>query len=99
MEEERKDIRINYKKEVISERELSDFAIRIRNLNDEKIDELWFRCGYIIVDHRKDFKALRQSDIDRIRRNIQSAREVLWNLIIETPIDIFKKKLAEVEAL
>ena len=67
-------------------------------LSDNKIDELWFLCGYIFSEHDKNFKALRKDDIKELRQDLDIAKEVLWErLLIETPIKDFKKRLERIE--
>ena len=64
---------------------------------DKKIDGLWHMCGFIIEGRDKDFKALRKHDIERIRKSLQEAEEVVANLLLETPIDEFRKNLEKAE--
>lgn len=89
--------RVNEFKEELSEVELKYFVDRIRRLSDEKIDKLWHLCGFIISDRERKFKAIRQIDLDSMRNNLDSAKETVWNLIAETPVDTFKKNLSKVE--
>ena len=90
-------MRENEFREQISEEELTDFSSRIQKLSDKKIDELWYLCGFIILNREKKFKAIRQIDIDSIRENLDSAKEVVWDLIEETPIKEFKKNLFKIK--
>lgn len=87
----------NELREEISENELIEFSERVRKLSDEKIDELWRLCGFIISGREEKYKAIRQTDIDRIRESRDSAKKVVWNLIAETSRKDFKKNLARVE--
>lgn len=89
--------RENEFREKIREEELIDFSSIIQKLSDEKIDGLWYLCRFIISGREEKFKAIRQMDIDGIRENLDSAKEVVWNLISETPIKEFKKNLSKVE--
>jgi hypothetical protein len=83
--------------EEISEEELTDFSKRIKKLSDEKIDKLWYLCKFIISGREEKFKAIRQMDIDRIRESLDSAKKVVWNLILETKLKDFKKNLSKIE--
>ena len=89
--------RINEWGEKISEDELTTFANRIRKLSDTKIDKLLYLCRFIISDREKRFKAIRQYDIDIIRESLDSAKEKLWNFLIEIPLSDFKQNLSKVE--
>jgi len=81
--------------EKIFEEELRDFAKKIRELSDEKVDELWFRCGFIISDYEINFKSLREMDIIMIRTSEESAMEVVKSLLLETRKEEFKKHLLD----
>jgi hypothetical protein len=83
--------------ETISEEELEDIARRFRKLSPKQIDGVWYRCGFIIVDHEKEYKALRKSDMDDIVGGLDTAKEKIWHLIAETHISDVKKALAEME--
>ena len=83
--------------ETISENELAEIAKRFRKLSPEQIDEVWYRCGYIITDHEKDFKALRESDIDAIIAGLDSAKVKVWHLVAEAHLSDVKKALAAIE--
>lgn len=83
--------------ETMSEEELAELAKRFRKLSQKQIDEVWYRCGFIITDHEKQYKALRKSDVDAITRGLDSAKEKIWHLIAETYISDVKKALAEME--
>ncbi|MBN1923988.1 MAG: hypothetical protein JW791_04490 [Nanoarchaeota archaeon] len=77
--------------------EIGEFAVRIRKLSDEEIDEVWYLCGFIISDHRSDLKALRDYDIKQIRKSVQGAYGVLEILLQETFVEDFRKNLKKVE--
>jgi|WetSurMetagenome_2_1015567.scaffolds.fasta_scaffold72186_3 hypothetical protein len=83
--------------ETMSEDELADMARRFRKLNPKQIDEVWYRCGFIITDHEKEYKALRKSDVEAITGGLDTAKEKVWNLISEVYISDVKKALAEME--
>ncbi len=86
--------------EKISEKDLEEFSRRIRKLSPEKIDELWFLCEFIFTDHEKNLKALRNIDIQEIKESLDSAKEVVWSyLLVEVPIEMFKKNLKKVEGI
>jgi len=83
--------------EKITEKDLKAFAERVRKLPPEKIDELWFLCGFIYAEREKNLKALRNEDIEKIKESPESAEEVVDYLLAETPVEEFKKNLEKVE--
>jgi len=83
--------------EKISEEELINFSKRIRNLSDKDIDELWFLCGFIISEREERYKAVRQEEVDRIRESLNSAKEVVWNLLAEIRLEDFTKNLSKIK--
>jgi len=89
--------RENEFREKLAEKELTNFSKIIRELSDEKIDKLWYLCSFIISDREEKFKAITQEYIDKIRKNLASAKEVVWSLIAETPVKEFTKNLSKVE--
>ncbi len=90
---------VNEYGEKITEKELAEFAKRVRKLPPEKIDELWFLCEFIFTEHEKNLKALRNEDIEKIKESLESAEEVVDYLLAETPIEMFKKNLEKVESI
>lgn len=82
--------------EKITEEELDEFTERIRVLPDEKIDELWHLCGFVMED-RGENKAIREKDLEKIRKGPEDAKEVLWSLLSETKFEEFEKNLVKVE--
>lgn len=87
---------INESGEELKDEELLSFAQTIRKLPPEKIDELWFLCGFIYTHHDPTLKALRKEDILEIQKGIEQAKEVVYNLLFETPIEKFKENLKKV---
>ncbi len=83
--------------EEISDEELTDWAKRIQKLSDEKIDELWYLCGYIYSKREEKFKAMAQEYIDRIRESLDSAKNVVGNLWDETKTKDIRKNLSIAE--
>ena len=83
--------------EEIAEEELTDWTERIRKLSDEKIDELWYLCGYIYTEREEKFKAMSQEYIDRIRESLDSAKLVVGWLWDETKTEEIRKNLSIVE--
>ncbi len=83
--------------ETVSEKELEEMAKRFRKLSPKQIDEVWYRCGFIITDHEKGFKALRKTDIEAIVKGLDTAKEKVWDLVLETHVSDVKKALAEME--
>lgn len=88
---------VNEYGEKISEKELKDFAERVRKLPPEKIDELWFLCEFIYADREKENKAISNEYIERIKEDLESAEEAVDYLLAETPIEMFRKNLEKVE--
>ena len=72
--------------EDISEDHLLKIINQIQALEDPEIDNLWFNCGFIISDREKGLKAIRKSDIERIRESSHVARITVWSLLAETPL-------------
>jgi hypothetical protein len=68
-----------------------------RKLSPKQIDEVWYRCGFIIKGHKKGYKALRKSDMDGIVGEFDTAKEKIWRLIAETRISGVKEALSETE--
>ncbi len=83
--------------EEISDEELKDWAKRIQKLSDEKIDELWYLCGYIYSEREEKYKAMAQEYIDRIRESLDSAKNVVGNLWDEVKTEDIRKNLSIVE--
>jgi hypothetical protein len=83
--------------EEISDKELTNWANRIRKLSDEKIDELWYLCGYIYTEKEEKFKAMSQEFLNRIRESLDSAKLVVGNLWVETKTEDIRKNLSIVE--
>ena len=79
--------------EEIYEVDLIEYTKRIRRLPDNKIDELWFKCGFNISDNGSSFKAIRKSEINKIRKSFDSAKEVVKKLLMETKINEFRKTI------
>lgn len=80
--------------EEISDKELTDWAKRIRKFSDEQIDELWYLCGYVQTEREEKFKAISQEYIDRIRESLDSAKLVIGWLWDETKTEEIKKSLS-----
>ncbi len=83
--------------EKISEKELKEFAERVRKLPPEMADELWFLCEFIYTDREKGNKALSNEYIEQIKESLESAQEVIEYLLTKTPVGMFKKNLEKVE--
>lgn len=90
---------VNEYGEKITEKELAEFAERVRKLPPEKIDELWFLCEFVFMEHEKNLKALRNEDIKKIKESQESAEDVVDYLLAETPIGMFKNNLEKVEKM
>ena len=89
---------VNEFNEKISAEKVSELTERIINLSDDNIDELWFRCEFIMADHKKDeLKALRKDDIENIRSGVDDAEDTVVALLTETPIKDVEKNLEELE--
>ena len=83
--------------EKISEEELINFSKRIRDLSDKDIDQLWFLCDFILSEREERYKAVRQEEVDRIRESLNSAKEVVWNLLAEIRLEDFTKNLFKIK--
>ena len=89
---------INEFKETISEEEIINTVNRIRALPENKIDELWHLCNFIISGHEKDnLKALRAYDLEKIKTNPEGARQQVVCLFRETKKADLEKNLKTVE--
>ncbi|MFT4310332.1 MAG: hypothetical protein ACMXYC_01755 [Candidatus Woesearchaeota archaeon] len=97
-----KDGVLTVKEEKKSDAQLQGLAKRIRLLSDDKLDILWFKCGFIYSDKNlpcksKHHKALPQYFIKKIRTSEQEAQDVLCLLLDETPLDMFEHQLKLIE--
>jgi len=81
--------------EEIDERRLDAYAKRVESFTDSQIDALWEACGFIQAKREKKYKAIRQADIDRIRKG--EAKDVIRNVLMETRIADFEKNIAKTE--
>lgn len=90
-------MRTNEFGEEVSEETLEEFISRVRKLEDDEIDKLWFEIGFVIRDRNDDMKALRRKDIENIRKDMDSAKTVVWNLLSETPLERFRQELQKIE--
>lgn len=82
--------------EETSENFLRSITKRIRSLSNDQIDEFWFNCGFIISDRENNRRALRDSDLEKIRKSFDLAKNVVWSLLAETSLH---KVLDELEKL
>jgi len=83
--------------EEISDKELTDLTKRVQKLSDDKIDQLWYLCGYIYSEREDKFKAMAQEYIDRMRKSLDSAKGVVGLLWDETKTQEIRKNLLIVE--
>lgn len=88
---------INEFGEKISEKELKELSQRIRRLSDEEIDELWHSCEFIYTYREEKFKAITQEYINKIKESLESAEDIVWNLVAESHIDNVKQNLSKIE--
>ncbi len=86
----------NWYHETITEKEYNDILGRIMKLPEDKIDELWFRVGYI-HSNKGENKAIKPSDVKRIKESEDAARSFFVPLFEETHIYRIKTFLDEVE--
>lgn len=91
--------------EDISEEQIKSISERILKLSDKKIDELWYRCGFIYdrpkpaiiyEDKNKDLKALYDDALDDIKKWKEES-EILETFLTETSIKEVLKNLEEIE--
>lgn len=83
--------------ESVNKEYLKKYTKEIMRLPREQLDELWYLCGFIISDHAKDLKALREEDIKNVKNNFSSAELVLSVLLTETSIIEFEENLKKVQ--
>ncbi len=82
--------------EEISKKELQELAGRIRKLSEEKIDQLWFKIGFIYKD-RDDNKAIPTNLIRKIKETARGAEVGTLSLFDESRIESIKKNLEDLE--
>lgn len=80
-----------------TEKQLTSWARRVRKLPRSKIDEVWYSCGWVVLDHEEDLRALRDIDINHIKKNLFLAKQKIKDLISESYIKEFEKHLSRVE--
>ncbi len=85
--------------EQIGEKELTSFAERVRKLAPEKIDEVWFICGFIYSERESGMKALSNEHLEKVKESLESAEDVVSDLLLETHVEEFRKNLEKVEKL
>lgn len=88
---------INEFNELIEEKELLEIADRIKNLAAEKIDLLWYKCGWIDVENHGKNKALSSRKIVEIKENKDLSRAHTSSLLLETPKGEVIKELSDLE--
>jgi hypothetical protein len=89
-------VRTNEYREKLFSKELEDWVVRIRNLSKEKIDELWFKIGFVYTS-KDNNKALPTENIEQIKDSYEYARSAVLSLFIESPIDSIRKNLNNIE--
>ncbi|MBD3209937.1 hypothetical protein GF318_00995 [Candidatus Micrarchaeota archaeon] len=82
----------------ITEKELKELTERIQRLEDRGIDELWYRCGFVMKDKEKEYRALRQFDMDRLRSGLDTAKKVVLGLFLETKVKEIEENLENIES-
>jgi len=70
--------------EEIPEAKVDELTERIRALPRKSIDELWHSVGFIVSDREPGNKALRNSDLDRIKGAEGDAKEKVRALFAES---------------
>ena len=92
--DEQKVITNEYGEEFTNER-LKQLARRVRTLSRKDIDELWYRVGWISFSGREDQqKALPTVVIDSMKKSLNSAKQQVEFLLLETREANFLKNLS-----
>ncbi len=81
--------------EEITDAKASELAEKIRALPRSVIDEIWYEAGFIISDREKGNKALRNLDIEAIKRSKEEAKEKVINLLLESHISEVEEIVAK----
>ncbi|MDE1825098.1 MAG: hypothetical protein KGH61_02815 [Candidatus Micrarchaeota archaeon] len=80
----------------ITKREISELIGRIRNLGLGKIDEFWFRNGFVFQDKGSN-RAMPKKAIKDFIESDDKAEELLGMLFAETHLEDLRKQLADME--
>ena len=80
----------------LTKRELLELIGRIRGLGQEKIDEFWFRNGFVFED-RGGNRAMPKKAVKDFMESDDKAEELLGMLFAETHLDDLRKQLADME--
>ena len=86
----------NQSGEKISRKELGTIASRIRCLPDKKIDELWYKMGFIYSKKGKN-KALNTRRIKDIKKSTRDAEIEFLKLFEESQMASIRKNLSDIE--
>jgi len=71
---------------------IEEFCKKIKNTSPEKIDELWFKCGWMDSEKGKN-KSLPDWRLKKIKENSEFCKNSIKNLLLETPLREFEKEL------
>ena len=88
---------INEFGELIEASEVLKIAQRIMNLAPEKIDLLWYRCGWIDSVKTKGNKALSNKKIREIKKSTRLSKQHSLALFLETPKKEVLSELSDLE--
>lgn len=88
---------VNEYGEKLSRFELKVIVHRIQKLSNEKIDELWFRVGFIYENKGKN-KALHPRQVKKIKETERGAEIEFLKFFDESKIERIKQTLAEIDA-
>lgn len=80
--------------------EIDELTKRIMKLPPEKIDELWLRCGFIFdrqIAGSRGYKAVYDAFIETIKRDFESARELVAMFVDESDRNEVLKNLNDLE--
>ncbi len=87
---------VNEYGERLSRIELKAIVNRIQKLSNEKIDELWFRVGFIYKNKGKN-KALHPRQVKKIKETERGAKIEFLKFFDESKIENIKQTLIEIE--
>jgi hypothetical protein len=79
--------------EEIPDKELNEIVFKVRTLSESQLDSLWLSCGFVYEKRESQFKAINKFLVNEIKRSSSSARKMVLNLLLETPVKEFNQHL------
>lgn len=88
---------INEFNEIIEDKELTEIMDRIQKLTPDKIDLLWYNCGWIDSEKSNNNRAFSLEKMDQLKTDKNKLKQYTISLLLETPKREFLKNLFSVE--